>query len=102
MAIRLRTVNGYRVALCACETDAAPDDVYLDDSDHYALAAKFAQDWWDHPNVSYPEQWAVMRSQKMRDARDVHRRLQERLDRERSKSQRTPEPDQDSPAAGEG
>lgn len=40
MAIRIRTVDGVRVALCAAETDAAAGDIYLDDSDHYALAAK--------------------------------------------------------------
>lgn len=49
MSIRLRTVelNGekIRVALCAAETDPMPGDLYLDDGDHYALAAKFAQDW---------------------------------------------------------
>ena len=45
MAIRLRTVDGVRVALCAVETDPMPGDVYLDDADHYALAAKFAHDW---------------------------------------------------------
>jgi hypothetical protein len=33
MAIRLRTVDGVRVALCAVESDPKPGDVYLDDSD---------------------------------------------------------------------
>mgnify|MGYP001598312348 CR=1 FL=1 len=42
MAIRLRTVGGTLVALCAAETDPVPCDVYLDDGDHYALAAKFS------------------------------------------------------------
>ena len=45
MAIRLRTVNGVRVALCAYETDAEPGDIYLHDGEHYALAAKFCRDW---------------------------------------------------------
>ena len=42
LAIRLRTVNGLRVALCAAETDEMLGDTYLGDDDHYALAAKFA------------------------------------------------------------
>lgn len=73
MAIRLRSVNGFRVALCAAETDPAPGDVYLDDGDHYALAAKFAHDWRGHPEIEYPEEWAVMGTQKLRDAQEVHR-----------------------------
>jgi hypothetical protein len=66
MAIRLRTVNGVRVALCAAETDAAPGDLYLDDGDHYALAAKFAQD--HRTGIEYPLEWAAMATQKLRDA----------------------------------
>lgn len=69
MAIRLRSVDGYRVALCAAETDQQPGDLYLDDGDHYALAAKFAQDWQgDTVDWSYPEHWEAMASQKLRDA----------------------------------
>ncbi len=69
MAIRIRRVNGMTVALCAAETDEQPGDLYLDDGVHYALAAKFCQDWqgqmvdWD-----YPEEWAAMQTQKIRDA----------------------------------
>lgn len=70
MAIRLRTVDGVRVALCAAETDGAPGDVYLDDGDHYALAAKFAQDWCGQTvDWGYPDHWAAMLTQKRRDAR---------------------------------
>lgn len=65
MAIRLRTVDGIRVALCAAESDSMPGDVYLDDADHYALAAKFARDRDLEP---YPEEWAAMDTQKRRDA----------------------------------
>lgn len=69
MAIRIRTVNGLRIALCAAETDAMPDDLYLDDADHYALAAKFASDWQGQTvNWSYPEEEAAMATQKLRDA----------------------------------
>ena len=69
MSIRLRTVAGLRIALCAVESDPMPGDLYLDDGDHYALAAKFRRDWRGTPNdVEYPEEWAAMDSQKVRDA----------------------------------
>ena len=61
MAIRLRTINGIRIALCAAETDELPGDVYLDDNDHYALAAKFARD--NNTGVIYDVEWKVMDAQ---------------------------------------
>lgn len=71
MAIRLRTVNGIRVALCAAETDEELGDVYLDDGEHYALAAKFRQDWHGETvTTEYPEEWAAMETQKKRDAKE--------------------------------
>ncbi len=70
MAIRLRTVNGVRIALCAVETDAMPGDTYLDDGEHYALAAKFRRDWYGQINdLCYADEWAAMDTQKLRDAR---------------------------------
>lgn len=45
MAIRLRIIDGHRVALCAAKTKAEPEDLYLDDSMHHALSTKFAIDW---------------------------------------------------------
>ena len=45
MSIRLRTINGIRVALCAAKTKAQLRDTYLDDGDHYALARKFSVDY---------------------------------------------------------
>ena len=70
MAIRLRRVNGVMVALCAAETDATRGDLYLDDGMHYALAAKFCRDWHGETiDWSYPEEWAAMDTQKVRDAR---------------------------------
>ena len=72
MAIRLRTVQGIRIATCAVETDPLPGDVYLDDGEHYALAAKFSRDWAGRQaGWEYPEEWAAMDSQKLRDAADV-------------------------------
>lgn len=73
MSIRLRTVDGVRIALCAVESDAKEGDVYLDDGDHYALAAKFSRDWSGQvAGWPYPEEWAAMDSQKLRDAFEVH------------------------------
>ncbi len=45
MSIRLRTVDGVRVALCAARSVEQPSDVYLDDADHHALAEKFSEDF---------------------------------------------------------
>jgi hypothetical protein len=73
MAIRMRTVGGVRVALCAVESDAKEGDTYLDDGDHYALAAKFSRDWEGQvAGWPYPDEWAAMDSQKLRDAREVY------------------------------
>jgi hypothetical protein len=70
MAIRLRTVKGVRVALCAVETDEQPDDVYLDDADHYALAAKFCQDFRNEDLPEYEREWSALATQKRRDAKE--------------------------------
>lgn len=71
MSIRIRMVNDILVALCAAETDAMPEDLYLDDGQHYALAAKFAQDWQgQNVDWGYPAEWQAMESQKLRDAKE--------------------------------
>lgn len=71
MSIRIRTVDGIRVALCAVESDEMSGDVYLDDGDHYALAAKFSRDFISTGVLpEYPEEWAAMDTQKMRDAEE--------------------------------
>ena len=49
MAIRLRIIDGHRVALCAAKTKPELGDLYLDDGMHEALATKFAVDWNDKP-----------------------------------------------------
>lgn len=75
MAIRLRTVNGVRVALCAAESDPLPGDVYLDDGDHHALSTKFGLDWRDMGFIDDPPVDPVvveaMATQKVRDARET-------------------------------
>ncbi len=45
MAVRLRTVSGRLVALCAARSVEKPGDMYLDDVQHGALADKFAEDF---------------------------------------------------------
>lgn len=74
MAIRLRTVGGVRVALCAAETDPMPGDVYLDDADHHALSTKFGLDWQSMGFIDNPpiddDVAATMETQRLRDARE--------------------------------
>lgn len=64
MAIRIRKVGDTVVALCAVETDAEPDDLYLDDNIHHALMDKFC-----HELLGYPRS-PVAENQKIRDAED--------------------------------
>ena len=70
MAIRIRRIADFGlVALCAAEVDACPGDLYLDDEMHHALSAKFALDYRSETvTTEYPEEWAMMESQKKRDA----------------------------------
>lgn len=75
MAMRLRTVDGVRVALCAAETDPEPGDVYLDDADDRAIRIKLTRDWQqeaqagcDVLGIEHPNEWALMDTQKIRDA----------------------------------
>lgn len=69
MAIRIRKVNGITIALCAAETDPEPNDIYLDDTVHYALAAKFCMDWWGRVvDWKYPLEWKEIQTQKKRDS----------------------------------
>lgn len=81
MAIRLRTIDGIRIALCAAETDAMTGDLYLDDGDHYALVVKFVSDYQGRTiSWEYPEQWETMKSQKIRDAREEIEKTQKTID----------------------
>ena len=45
MSIRLRTVNGVRIAICAARSVEKPGDLYLDDGDHRAVMDKCARDY---------------------------------------------------------
>ncbi len=81
MAIRIRKVEGVQVALCAVEVDPKPDDIYLDDSVHYALAAKFARDWRGRTVTwEYEDHDQLAETQKLRDAKEE---LMKWLDSER-------------------
>jgi len=79
MAIRLRTINQTRVALCAVESDPKDNDLYLDDTDHYALSAKFCRDWQNKKcDWVYPTEYKIMDTQKVRDAKiELTRNLKE-------------------------
>lgn len=69
MSIRIRNSGGMTAALCAAESDPLPGDVYLDDGQHYALSAKFADDWQGQSvDWQYPDEWAEMAKHKVRDA----------------------------------
>lgn len=72
MAIRIRVIDGRTVALCAVETEAKLDDLYLNDSVDHALRVKFVRDYKsegiDLNDINYPEDDAIAESQKIRDA----------------------------------
>ena len=55
MSIRIRTVNGVRVAICAAVCPPLSGDLYLDDADHYALARKFSADYGLERRIETPE-----------------------------------------------
>ena len=44
MAIRIRKIDDYTVALCAAKTKAKKGDIYLNDTVHHALMTKFTLD----------------------------------------------------------
>jgi uncharacterized ferritin-like protein (DUF455 family) len=73
MAIRIREVKGKMIALCAVESDPQPGDIYLDDRCHYALSMKFWRDFCSEERMDapmdYPEEWELMDTQKLRDAK---------------------------------
>lgn len=51
MAIRIRIVDGYTIALCAAITEPKEGDLYLDDSMHHALTTKFGLDWLEEGSL---------------------------------------------------
>jgi len=54
MAIRIRKVNGYTIALCAAKTRPEYGDLYLDDNAHHALSTKFGLDWHEEGRIADP------------------------------------------------
>ena len=69
MSIRLRTVDGTRVALCAARSVHGAGDVYLTDGDHYALARKFAR---DHQNILAEPETSIMIAEECEHLAAVH------------------------------
>ena len=49
MAMRLRIVDGVKVALCAAKTKDEAGDIYLDDGWHYAISRKY---WRDYDEIT--------------------------------------------------
>ncbi len=45
MAIRIRKIGEFTVALCAALSEPKKEDIYLDDAVHHALITKFGLDW---------------------------------------------------------
>jgi hypothetical protein len=56
MAIRIRTIKGRTIALCAACTKPKGGDLYLDDTIHHALSTKFSLDWYEEGLIGDP--WA--------------------------------------------
>ena len=54
MAIRIRSVNGKVIALCAALSKPEEGDVYLDDSVHHALTTKFGLDFYSEGLLTNP------------------------------------------------
>ena len=54
MAIRIRRINTFTIALCAAETEHKDGDLYLDDSIHHALSTKFGLDWHHEGQLDDP------------------------------------------------
>ena len=45
MAMRLRTINGVPVALCAAKSHPVQGDTYISDAFHYAISQKYWRDY---------------------------------------------------------
>ena len=73
MAIRLRYVEGKKVALCAAHAKAKPGDIYIDDGWDHALRAKFCKDYTSEgiPGLALdPELDALMDAEEVHDAQE--------------------------------
>lgn len=54
MAIRIRDIDGKKVALCAAKSEPKDGDIYLDDSVHHALTTKFGLDFFSMGFIDDP------------------------------------------------
>ena len=75
MAIRIRTINGITIALCAVESDPKEGDLYLHDGIHHALSTKFGLDFYSEGFLKNPMADEVlielMEKEKVRDAKET-------------------------------
>ncbi len=74
MAIRLREINGFMIALCAVESDPKKGDIYLDDNAHHALTTKFSEDFrsmgYVSKDISDTVLVELMKKEKVRDSEE--------------------------------
>jgi hypothetical protein len=73
VAIRLRIVSNRLIALCAAKSVPLPNDIYLDDAAHGALAEKFARDWNEAWGLDIPYDTGVDASIDAEEASNVNR-----------------------------
>ena len=73
MAIRLRTVDGVMVAICAARSVAKPGDIYLDDGAHHALTDKFAADFGSEGYTGLPTDAAMVTARALEESDNLNR-----------------------------
>ena len=54
MAMRLRQIDSHLVALCAAETKAEPDDIYINDAQDHAIRIKLEHDFIQEGLINEP------------------------------------------------
>ena len=62
MAMRLRTVNGELMALCAAYSEEKQGDIYIDDGWHYAISQKY---WRDYDEIAITDEKDVALAKKI-------------------------------------
>ncbi|KKK80938.1 hypothetical protein LCGC14_2818460 [marine sediment metagenome] len=62
MAMRLRTVNGELMALCAAYSEEKQGDIYIDDGWNYAISQKY---WRDYDEIAITDEKDVALAKKI-------------------------------------
>jgi len=70
MAIRIRTVDGIMIAICAARSIPKEGDIYLDDGVHYALTNKFMMDFANSHQMSSFEVYDCLVEKEIQDLTD--------------------------------